>query len=150
MSTDFGFFSNITFWCGFFGWLLAQGLKFVFNVFEKKRLDIRVFARLGGMPSSHSSLVGALATSVGFRLGFSSAEFALAFAFASIVMFDAQSVRRAAGVQAQVLNEMLQELFQEHHLSEKKLVEFLGHTPLEVLLGMLMGVSVAMFIHGYF
>lgn len=150
MTTDFGIFNNITIWCGLSSWILAQTLKFIFQIIRLRRLDFRVLVSLGGMPSAHSALVGSLMTSVGIRLGFSSAEFALALAFAVIVMFDAQSVRRAAGIQAQVLNQIIEELFQEHHLSQKKLVELLGHTPLEVILGMLMGICLSLTAHAYF
>lgn len=109
-----------------------------------KRVDFRIFVSTGGMPSAHSSLVSGLAASVGLQSGFGSPVFAVAAIFASVVMFDAQSVRRAAGEQAQVLNQIVDELFSKHTLSEKKLVELLGHTRLEVLFGMLTGIGVAL------
>ena len=101
------------------------------------------------MPSSHSASVSAAAMSVGIRCGFGSAVFATAFALAAIVMVDAQSVRRAAGQQARLLNQIVDELFHSHHLSQQKLVEFLGHTRVEVLLGMLLGIAVALLMHQY-
>jgi acid phosphatase family membrane protein YuiD len=99
------------------------------------------------MPSAHTAMVSALATSVGLREGFRSSVFALALAFAAVVMFDAQSVRRAAGQQARLLNQIVEELFKTHHLSETKLAELLGHTRVEVFVGMLMGVGVALLVH---
>jgi hypothetical protein len=99
------------------------------------------------MPSSHSSTVSAVATSVGLRLGFAGPEFGIALVVAIIVMIDAQSVRRAAGLQARLLNQIIDELFKEHRLSQHKLAEFLGHTRLEVLLGMLLGIVVAIICH---
>ncbi|MEM7392133.1 MAG: divergent PAP2 family protein [Verrucomicrobiota bacterium] len=138
---------NPTILCAFFAWFLAQFYKVLMAVFRDRRFDFRVFVRLGGMPSSHSSMVCALATSVGLRTGFGSPAFAVAMGFAVVVMFDAQSVRRAAGHQARVLNQMRDELFKEHHLSQKRLVEFLGHTPLEVLFGMLLGIFTGWAFH---
>jgi hypothetical protein len=73
--------------------------------------------------------------------------FAITLAFAIVVMFDAQSVRRAAGQQARLLNQMVEELFKEHHLSKQKLAEFLGHTRLEVFAGMTLGVLTALIVH---
>lgn len=95
------------------------------------------------MPSAHSAMASALATIVGIETGFGEPVFAVALAFSLVVMFDASTVRRAAGTQARLLNEMVDELFKEHHFSEKKLKELLGHTRLEVLLGMIMGILVA-------
>lgn len=95
------------------------------------------------MPSSHSALVSALATSVGLWEGFSSTAFAISLIFALIVMYDAAGVRRAASMQARILNQILEELFQGHPVSEKRLWELLGHTPFEVLVGALIGVTVS-------
>jgi hypothetical protein len=100
----------------------------------------------GGMPSAHSALASGLATAVGLRGGFDSPLFALTLAFALMVMFDASTVRRAAGLQARLLNEIIDELFKEHHLSERKLKELLGHTRLEVVMGMIIGILVGMLV----
>ena len=80
-------------------------------------------------------------------MGFGSAPFALALGFALLVMFDASTVRRAAGLQARLLNQIVDELFKEHRLSEKKLAELLGHTRLEVGLGMVVGILTAMLVN---
>ena len=149
MTDHISILHNVTVWSCFGAWLVAQTLKFVFSVMKNHRLDFRVLVSLGGMPSSHSALAGALATSVGLREGFGSSVFALALCFALIVMFDAQSVRRAAGIQAQVLNRILEEFFKEHHFSQRRLVELLGHTPLEVLLGMTMGIFISLAVHAH-
>ena len=92
-------------------------------------------------------MVSALALSVGLREGWSSTLFAVTLAFAIVVMFDAQSVRRAAGQQARLLNQIVQELFKEHHLSKQKLAEFLGHTRTEVFAGFLLGLATAAAVH---
>lgn len=94
------------------------------------------------MPSSHSAFVTSLGTGVGFKEGFGSAVFALAAAFALIVMYDAAGVRRAAGRQAQVLNAIVEDL-NRRELHPQRLRELLGHTPFEVLIGALLGVIVA-------
>jgi len=96
---------------------------------------------LGGMPSAHSAMVSGLATAVGIQNGFGSTLFAITFAFASIVMFDASTVRRATGLQARLLNQIVDEIFKHHHLSAQKLKEILGHTRTEVFAGMLVGIA---------
>ena len=140
-------FNNLSIVAGLVAWLLAQLIKFMAHYFKTKELDFRFFVSTGGMPSAHSAAVSALATSVGIREGANSAIFAVTLAFAMIVMFDAQSVRRAAGQQAKLLNQIVQELFKEHHFSTHKLAEFLGHTRLEVFVGMCMGVLIAIAFH---
>ena len=100
------------------------------------------------MPSAHSATVAGLATSIGINSGFTSDVFILAMTFALITMFDASTVRRAAGQQAAILNMMVDELFKDHHISEKRLKELLGHTRLEVLMGMTVGIMVAILVNG--
>jgi acid phosphatase family membrane protein YuiD len=146
-STANTIFSNPAVISAFTGWLVAQAIKFFLNLLKKKRVDFAVFVSTGGMPSSHSALVSALATSIGITAGWNSALFALALGFAAVVMFDAQSFRRSAGQQAILLNQIVEELFKEHHLSEKKLAEFLGHTQYEVFAGMLLGIFLALLVH---
>jgi acid phosphatase family membrane protein YuiD len=140
-----------SFWAALFGWLIAQTIKMGCSLLETKRLDFSYMVSTGGMPSAHSAMASALATSLGLCHGFDSALFSLGVAFAIVVMFDAQSVRAAAGEQARLLNQIVDELLHEHHLSEKKLKELLGHTRVEVLMGMLTGIATAFasfrFIH---
>ena len=102
------------------------------------------------MPSAHSAMASSVATAMGLAEGFASPMFALAFCFAAVVMFDAQSVRAAAGKQARLLNQIVDELFKEHHLSEVKLKELLGHTRLEVFFGMVIGVFSALALLRFF
>lgn len=132
-----------SFWAALFGWLVAQTAKMINCFIESRRLDFSYMVSTGGMPSAHSAMAAALATSLGLCEGFGSAIFALGAAFAVVVMFDAQSVRKAAGEQAKVLNSIVDELLQEHHLSETKLKELLGHTRLEVLMGCITGIATA-------
>ena len=139
-------FNSPPFWSMFFSWMIAQGGKMVIALLRTRRLDFRYMVSTGGMPSAHSAMVCSLAVSIGLAQGFETPLFALALGFALIVMFDASTVRRAAGQQARLLNEILDELFKEHHLSEKKLAELLGHTRLEVFMGMIVGTEVAFIV----
>ena len=132
------------FWAALFGWVIAQTIKMVCSFIETRRLDFSYMVSTGGMPSAHSAMASALATSLGLCEGFNSAIFAIGIAFAIVVMFDAQSVRKAAGEQARLLNQIVDELLHEHHLSENKLKELLGHTRLEVFMGMITGIVTAM------
>jgi acid phosphatase family membrane protein YuiD len=140
-----------SFWAALSGWVIAQTAKMICSLLESKRLDFSYMVSTGGMPSAHSAMVCSLATSLGLCEGFDSAIFALGCSFAIVVMFDAQSVRAAAGQQARLLNQIVDELLHEHHLSEQKLKELLGHTRLEVFMGMLTGIAAAFatyrFIH---
>ena len=147
MTTDFAWYNNISIWCGLTAWLIAQSIKMFSDFRKTRKVDLSVLVSTGGMPSAHSAGVSALATSIGLVAGFSSGLFATTFAFACIVMFDAQSVRQAAGHQARILNQILEELFKEHHLSQQKLGELLGHTRHEVFAGMFVGIVSAVAIH---
>lgn len=124
-------------------WAIAQILKVVVTLFMNKKLDFTRLTSSGGMPSSHSALVTALTLSVGKDLGFESSQFAISFAFAIVVMYDAAGVRRAAGKQAKILNQMVDDIYYESHFNREKLKELLGHTPVEVLAGALLGICVA-------
>jgi len=114
-----------------------------------RRINFAYLVSTGGMPSAHSAMAAALATSVALRVGMADPLFAIAVAFALVVMFDAQSVRRAAGMQARVLNQIVDELFKTRRIAEGRLVELLGHTRLEVFLGMLIGIFVAILVHSF-
>ena len=128
--------------CGV-AWAIAQTLKVVVVLLTKRRLDWRYIWASGGMPSSHSAFVSACAASTGRLYGFSSPLFAISAVIAFVVMYDAANVRKAAGEQAKILNyimehwnEMRPEIF------GKELKELLGHTPLQVIAGALLGVLV--------
>ncbi|HBA86381.1 MAG TPA: acid phosphatase [Verrucomicrobia bacterium] len=146
---DNNVFHNITIWTGMAAWFLAQFLKLLFFAIRNRSFDPAFLFRLGGMPSSHSASVCAAATSIGLLCGFGSPIFAVAFGLAMLVMIDAQSVRRAAGQQARLLNQIVDEMFKTHRFSQEKLVEFLGHTRIEVLFGMVLGIATALFIHAF-
>lgn len=134
-----------------FACLAAQGLKVIVELFKNGTVDIRHLVATGGMPSAHSALVGALATGIGQTMGWSSPEFAIACLFAVIVMYDAAGVRQAAGKQAKILNQIIDELFQEeHNVNEERLKELLGHTPFQVFMGLALGISISMMASSVF
>jgi acid phosphatase family membrane protein YuiD len=125
-------------------WAIAQILKVGVVSVRKRHLDLRVLAETGGMPSSHSAIVAALATSVGRLNGVTSDTFAIALIFSIVVMYDAQGVRRAAGLQAAVLNRLVDDLMAQRGIQETRLRELLGHTPVEVLVGAALGIVVGL------
>lgn len=123
----------------------AQGLKLIIELIRDRKVSFRYLVTTGGMPSAHSALVGALAAGIGQTMGWSSPDFAIACLFAVIVMYDAAGVRQAAGKQAKLLNQITDELFQEgHNFNEEKLKELLGHTPFQVLVGLILGIAISM------
>ena len=125
-------------------WAIAQVAKVVIASVRMRRLNLRVLADPGGMPSSHSAIVMGLATAVGKYAGVTSAPFAIALIFSFVVMYDAAGVRRAAGRQAAVLNRLVQDLVHMRGVQEQELRELLGHTPVEVLVGAVLGVAVGL------
>lgn len=131
---------------GIAGWAIAQVLKTVIYALMNKKIDLRRLAGDGGMPSSHSATVTSVAVMTGFECGFGSPYFAIAAVVSLVVMHDAMGVRLETGKQAQVINEMFEFL---DHLSEEsismdiKLKEFVGHTPIQVVAGCILGIIVA-------
>jgi acid phosphatase family membrane protein YuiD len=126
--------------------LIAQVLKLAFELAKNGKVSFRTLVETGGMPSAHSAFVTSLAMGVGQSLGWASPEFAIALVFAVIVMYDAAGVRQAAGKQARVLNQIIDEFFEgDHQLSEARLKELLGHTPFQVIVGSMLGVAISWF-----
>lgn len=134
---------NIVLMTAVTAWFLAQILKTITSFWKQREFKAERLVGAGGMPSSHTSLVVSLAAAVALRDGLESPLFAVATVLAGIVMYDAAGVRRAAGKQAKVLNKLVREMRVEHTVKDSRLKELLGHTPLEVLAGALLGVTVA-------
>lgn len=134
---------NSVLWISVIAWFIAQTLKVILTLLAKRRFDIKRFVGSGGMPSSHSAFVVSMATSIGQVHGYNSVSFALSTAFALVVMYDAAGVRRAAGRQAAVLNDIIDMLQAKKGLSEKKLKELIGHTPIEVIVGAVLGIVIS-------
>lgn len=131
------------------GWMVAQVLKTGLDMFLNHAFHPERLVGSGGMPSSHSSTVCALATSSGLRYGLSSFEFAVSFIVAMVVMYDAMGVRRETGKQAKLLNSILLENpwnFDRIEFHEK-LKEYVGHTPLQVAAGAVLGSLLAFLIN---
>ncbi len=129
----------------FVAWAIAQFYKVISSLVIEKKFNIRRLWETGGMPSSHSSTVTALATSIGIAYGTATPLFAISSVFAIIVMHDAAGIRRAAGKQASALNRLgatLSKIFDDR-FDEEHLKELLGHNPIEVLTGALLGVAIA-------
>ncbi|KAK8488375.1 hypothetical protein V6N11_072808 [Hibiscus sabdariffa] len=135
--------ANPTFVSGLFAWFIAQSMKVFLNFFVERKWDFRILFASGGMPSSHSALCTALTTSVAICHGIADSLFPVCLGFSLIVMYDAIGVRRHAGMQAAVLNMIVEDLFQGHPISQRKLKELLGHTPSQVLAGAMLGIVVA-------
>ena len=130
------------------GWLVAQILKTIIHLIVNKKFVAERLVGSGGMPSSHSATVCALATAAGIKYGGGSFEFAIAVIFAIVVMYDAMGVRRETGKQGKVLNEMM-EVFTQMGKNigvEKALKEFVGHTPIQVFMGAILGIIIALLI----
>ncbi len=137
-------FDNQILVAAFLAWALAQISKIFYELVCQRKLIISRLVSSGGMPSSHSALVTGLATAIGRQQGVTSPLFALAVVLASIVMYDAAGVRRAVSIQARILNQMIEEAFQGSPMAEKRLRELIGHTPVQVFVGALLGIGVGL------
>ena len=126
--------------------VLAQLAKGIIALFQERRFNFHYIAGSGGMPSSHSAFVTALATSAGRQLGLQSPVFAVCVVLAAIVMYDAAGVRRAVSVQARILNQMMEDYFEKKGIQQARLRELIGHTPFQVLVGAIMGFLVGFII----
>ena len=136
-------FQNHVLWTGMAGWFVAQTLKVPIYYIRKHQWNWGMFFAAGGMPSSHSCLVTSTAVAVGLWYGFGNPLFAVAVAIAMVTVYDATGVRRQAGMQARKINVLFEELLKGHPINEQHLREVLGHTPLEALGGVLLGISLA-------
>ena len=136
-------FQNKALMAGLIAWLLAQIIKMPLDYLYSRKWNWALLLTTGGMPSSHSSLLTATSLGIGLYHGFDSPVFAIAVAITMVVVYDAAGVRRQAGIHAQRINVLFSELLHGHMLNEKDLREVLGHAPLEVIGGILLGFIVA-------
>ena len=139
-----GLLANRVLITGLIAWSLAQVLKLPVEYLKTREWNWGLLISPGGMPSSHSALVSSIALACGLYVGFDSAIFALAVAIAMVVSYDASGIRRQAGIQAQRINILINEIFSGQPISQKNLKEVLGHTRLEVTGGILLGLAVAL------
>ncbi len=138
-----GIFSNRVLVSAFAAWGLAQAVKVPLNYAITRDWDWSLLLRVGGMPSSHSALVSAAAHAAGLYYGFNSPMFAVAVVLATIVIYDATGIRRQAGRHAKIINTIIHDLTHGHPMRGEQLREVLGHTPLEALTGLVLGISIA-------
>lgn len=143
MGEIMGLFNNHILRVSILAWFIAQVLKVIITLLKEKRMDFTRFIGSGGMPSSHSAFVVSLATSVGLKHGWDSTYFAISAVFTLIVMYDAAGVRRATGKQAVVLNKIINEIHQYKEIKQERLKELIGHTPIEVFTGALLGALIS-------
>jgi hypothetical protein len=141
-----GLLSNPVLIAGVTAWSLAQLVKVPWSFLTTRRWDWSLLLRAGGMPSSHSALVASIAHATGLFIGFDSPVFAVALGMAIIVIYDATGIRRQAGLHAEIINAMIQDLARGHPLKGQELMELLGHTPLEAFAGMALGIIIAQVI----
>ena len=127
----------------FVSWFIAQALKVILTLIVDRKLNLSRMIGSGGMPSSHSSLVMGLSTAVGLHLGWDSPLYAVALVTSLVVMYDASGVRRSVGIQAAILNQIIEDAYQHKPFSQDKLKELIGHTPYEVFAGAILGIVVA-------
>ncbi len=136
-------FQNFVLIAALIAWGIAQALKVPVEYAQTRKWNWALLAQPGGMPSSHSALIVATTHAIGLSAGFGSALFALAFAISMIVIYDATGIRRQAGKHAELINAMINDMASGHPLKEEQLREVLGHTPLEALGGILLGLVAA-------
>lgn len=132
--------NNHVLWATVVAWFVAQLLKMLRALLSTHKLNLSYLTSSGGMPSSHSALVTSLATAVARVNGLQSSSFAVAATLAAVVMYDAAGVRLAVSKQARILNLMLDDFFHERGINEKRLHELIGHTPVQVFAGALLGI----------
>jgi acid phosphatase family membrane protein YuiD len=139
-------FRNYVLLSGLISWLIAQTIKVPLEYLRRHKWNWSLLFRAGGMPSSHSALITAITHSIGLFEGFNTSLFALAAAIAIVVIYDATGIRRQAGKHAVMINAMINDLTSGNPLKSGQLMEVLGHTPLEALAGILLGILVAQIV----
>ncbi len=152
MGSSFGQALNLVlgsriFWSCLTAWFVASLLKILIHFLYQGRIDFRLLVGTGGMPSSHSAFVTSLATAVGLEEGWSSPVFMLALGFAIVTMNDAQGVRRASGHQAEILNIIVDDMYQKKPFKPERVKELLGHTPIQVFIGAAIGVLICILFY---
>ena len=147
MDIFFDFIGNRVIQAAVLAWAIAQAIKVVLTLVINRRFDSSRVLGSGGMPSSHSAMVCAMVTAIGLHEGVGSSIFALAVCFAGVVMYDAAGVRRSTGKNAAVINRLIEDLAKDGFtFSEERLKELVGHTPIQVLAGALLGILVGTLI----
>ncbi|UCH11965.1 MAG: divergent PAP2 family protein [Candidatus Omnitrophota bacterium] len=128
-------------------WAIAQFIKVIIGIIREKKFNFKWFVGTGGMPSSHCAGVTALATSVGMRFGYDTSIFAVSLILTIITIFDARGVRRSTGRQAEILNKMFEDFYFKKPIREDRLIELIGHTPIQVFAGVALGIICAYILY---
>lgn len=130
-------------------WFIAQLIKLTIDFSRTKKINYTLLYSTGGMPSSHSAFVSAMTAAVGLRNGFDTSLFALCCVFSMVIMYDAAGVRRAAGKQAAIINQLVEAIENTGIKMDEKLKELLGHSPIEVAAGAVLGIIIAVIIFNF-
>ena len=146
MNNFMGFLTNKYIYVPILLWFLIQLFKLIYDLVTTKKFNFKRILGAGGMPSSHSAVVVSLATLIGKYEGVNTAIFAVTLVFAAVVMYDACGVRRAAGRQAALLNKIIETPGLTGVQVRERLVEALGHTPVQVFVGALIGLVVGLIV----
>ena len=137
-------FPNPVLAAGLIAWFIAQALKLPLDYLINRRWNWAILVSAGGMPSSHTALMTSTTLGIGLFTGFNTPLFALSVAISMVVIYDATNIRRQAGIHAQKINLLINELFSGQPITEVQLKEVLGHTPNEVFAGLLLGILIAL------
>lgn len=146
MDTIAEIFSNQVFVAALIGWFGAQGTKVLITMIKYKKFDLERIMGAGGMPSSHTASITAATYSIGNHWGFDHPAFGLGLVISFIVMYDAAGVRMAAGKQAKVIKMIIREIGEHRFHFDEELKELLGHTYLEVMVGMVLGIIIGLLV----
>jgi acid phosphatase family membrane protein YuiD len=144
------FFNNQMLFSALTAWVIAQALKIPVEYIKTRELNWSLLFSSGGMPSSHSALVSAVALSIGLNDGFGSAAFALSIVVAMVIIYDASGIRRQAGLHAEKINVLVNEFLQGQPISQVQLREVLGHTHRQVIAGIFLGAAIALLYYFLF
>jgi acid phosphatase family membrane protein YuiD len=137
--------NNKAIWIPFLAWFTAQFLKLSIHFIRFKKVDMSYMYSQGGMPSAHTAVMTALATTIAVLYGLESPLFAISMIVTFVIMYDAAGVRRTVGYQSTMLNKMLDELFRDNKEFSQRLQEIIGHTKWEVFVGAALGVTFGLF-----
>jgi len=138
--------SNKSITAALLAWFFSQSIKVVRDILKEKKIDLKLLLSSGGVVSSHCAAVSALVVLIGKNFGWTSPLFAISAIFASIVISDASGIRQEAGKQAEIINKIIEDLYQKKGIKIERLREFLGHSAMEVFWGVLLGVLTGIFI----
>lgn len=147
MSVLMALINNVPLLTGGIAFLLSQIFKVIYYFFKERKFNMIHFFEAAGMPSTHSAMSSSMTLMIGLTEGFSSSLFAVAIVFTIIVMYDAMGVRFAAGQQAIVLNKIIEDIYSEKISEKEKMKELIGHTPIEVFVGGILGILTAIAIY---